>query len=77
MHVSLLTYAKELLIVTFCDMTAGIGANFWTHTQGRTDGQTIMEVEIFIQISTFLKNPIILTSGNMEHIEQTRLPQNT
>ena len=40
-----MTHAKQLLLVTFCDTTAGIGATFWTDAQtdvrraadGRTD----------------------------------------
>ena len=46
-----MTHAKQLLLVTFCDTTAGIGATFQTHTQTdgrRTEGQTDMEVEIVI-----------------------------
>ena len=47
-YFSLLTHAKQLLLVTFCKNTAGNGANFWTHGQqmdgrtdgGRTDGRT-------------------------------------
>ena len=48
---SLMTHTKQLLLVTFCYTTAGIGANFWTHAQtadGRTEGQTDVEVEIVI-----------------------------
>ena len=55
-YFSLLTHAKQLLLVTFYHATAGNGANFRTHgrTDGRnhgtTDGQTDMEVEIVIQM---------------------------
>ena len=50
-YFSLITHTKQLLLVRFCDTTAGIGASFWT--QGRmdgqwTEGQTVMEVEIAI-----------------------------
>ena len=46
----LLTHTKQLLIVTFCEMTAGYGASFQTHkrTHGHTEGQTDLEVEIVI-----------------------------
>ena len=46
----LLTLTKQLLLVTFCHTTAGNGANFWTHTHGRTemDGRTDLEVKIVI-----------------------------
>ena len=46
-----ITHTKQLLLVTFCDETAGIGASFWTHgpTRRRKDrGQTDVEVEIVI-----------------------------
>ena len=45
-----MTHTKQLLLVTFCDKTAGIGASFWTHerTEEQTDGQTNAEVEIVI-----------------------------
>ena len=42
----LLTYTNQLLLVTFCHMTAGNGVSFQTHTH--TDGQTDVEVEIVI-----------------------------
>ena len=58
----LLTHAKELLLVTFCDPIAKTGVSFWTHrlterteqTNGRnrrnrrTDGQTDVKVNIVI-----------------------------
>ena len=51
-YFSLLTHAKQHLLVTFCDITAGNG---YPHertdgqtTDGRTDGQTDVEVEIVI-----------------------------
>ena len=34
---SLLTHTKQLLLVTFCCITAGIGASFRTHGNGRTE----------------------------------------
>ena len=41
-YFSLLTHTKQLLLVKFCDTTAGIGASFRTHsrTDETTDGQT-------------------------------------
>ena len=45
-YFSLLTCTKQLLLVTFGDTTAGIGASF--RTDGRTEGQTDVEVEIVI-----------------------------
>ena len=49
-YFSLLSHTKQLLLVTFCDMTAGIGASFQTQrqTERQTDGQIDMEVEIVI-----------------------------
>ena len=41
-YFSLLTHTKHLLLVTFCDATAGIGSSFWT------DGLTEVIVEIVI-----------------------------
>ena len=32
-YCSLLTHTKQLLLVTPCDMTAGIEDSFWTHEQ--------------------------------------------
>ena len=48
---SLLTHTKQLLLVTFCYKTSGIGASFRTDAQTadeRTEGQTDVEVEIVI-----------------------------
>ena len=52
-YFSLIAYTKQILLVTFCDTTAGIGASFRKH--GRTvedgrrrEGQTDVEVEIVI-----------------------------
>ena len=48
---SLLKHTKKLLLLIFCDKTAGIGGHFPTyggHTDRRMDGQTDMEVEIVI-----------------------------
>ena len=41
-YFSLLMHAKQLLLVTFCDMTPGIEASFRNHsrTEPRTDGWT-------------------------------------
>ena len=50
-YFSLLTCAKQLLLVTFCDTLAGIEIGFVAdgRTNGRTpDGQTDVEVEIVI-----------------------------
>ena len=50
-YFSLTTHTKQLLLVTLCETTAGIGASFRTHgrrTHGRTEGQTDVEVEIVI-----------------------------
>ena len=30
-YFSVLTHTKKLLIMTFCDLSAGTGATFWTH----------------------------------------------
>ena len=45
-YFSLLTHTKQLLFVPFCDKTAGIGVSF--QTDGITDGQTDVEVEIVV-----------------------------
>ena len=57
-YILLLTYTKQLLLVTFCDTLAGIQVIFWTDGTGRnrtepdgtgrTDEQTDMDVEIVI-----------------------------
>ena len=51
-YFSLLTHTKQLLLVTLCDMLAGIDVSFWADGTGRTelqtDGQTDVEVEIVI-----------------------------
>ena len=53
-YFSLLTRTKQLLLVTFCDTLAGIEVSFWAdgtgrnRTDGRTEGQTDVEVEIVI-----------------------------
>ena len=56
-----MSHTKQLLLVTFSDTTAGIGASFWTgRTDGgqRMEGKTDVEVEIVIHISLYwcLKN---------------------
>ena len=43
-YFSLITHTKQLLLVTFCDTTAGNGASFRTHARtdgGRTDRRGI------------------------------------
>ena len=45
-YFSLLTHTKQLLLVTFCNITAGIGASF-SDTQ-KVDEQTDVEVAIVI-----------------------------
>ena len=49
-YFSLITHIKQLLLVTFSDTTAGIGAIFQTDARWRTaaEGQTDVEVEIVI-----------------------------
>ena len=47
-----MTHTKQLLLVTFCYTTAGIGANFWTHGR-QTEGQTDVEVEVVIKTTLF------------------------
>ena len=48
-YFSLLSHTKQLLLVTFSDTTAGIGASFRTRTHGQTaEGQTDIEVEVVI-----------------------------
>ena len=47
-YFSLMTHTKQLLIVTFCDTTAGIAASFQTHSRMTVEGQTDVEVEIVI-----------------------------
>ena len=53
LYFSLLTHTKQLLLVTYCDPTAGIGASFWTDArrtaaEAAVEGQTDVEVEIVI-----------------------------
>ena len=51
-YFSLITYTKQLLLVTFSDTTAGIGASFRTdartHARTAAEGQTDVEVEIVL-----------------------------
>ena len=53
-YFSLLPHAKQLLLVTFCNVTVGSRASFWTHTQTdkgknrQTEGQTDVRVEMSI-----------------------------
>ena len=50
-HFSLLTHTKQLLFVTFCDRTTGIGASFWSNTHNcKKDGQKDVEVDTVIQM---------------------------
>ena len=43
-------HIKQLLLVTFCDTSAGIGASFRTDERRTEEGQTHVEVEIVISI---------------------------
>ena len=45
-----MTHTKQPLLVKVCDTTAGNGESFRTHARmdGRTEGQTDVEVEIVI-----------------------------
>ncbi len=50
-YFSLLSHTKQLLLVTFSDTTAGIGASFRTDARTHAhpaEGQTDVEVEIVI-----------------------------
>ena len=49
-YFSLLSHIKQLLLLTFSDTIAGIGASFQTHGNRRTetDGQADVEVETVI-----------------------------
>ena len=53
-YFSLITHTKQLLLVTFCDPTAGIAVSFWTHGRRTAaeaeaaEGQTDVKVEIVI-----------------------------
>ena len=50
-YFSLLTHAKHLSLVTFCETTAGIGKNgsvTYRQADGRTERQTDMKSEIVI-----------------------------
>ena len=57
-YFSLLTHTKQLLLVTFCDITAGNGYSLRTHkrtngqTDGQTDGQTEVEVDSYLDLQT-------------------------
>ena len=70
---SLLKHAKQILLVTFCDTTAGIGGNFQTQGNGITDGQE-MEVEIAIHIHSFAR---ILSVNRRIQIQDTILENNS
>ena len=41
----LLTHTKQLLLVTICDATAGIGSIFWVAGQRTGEGKTDVMVE--------------------------------
>ena len=51
---SYLRHMEQLLLVTFCDSPAGIGASLWTdghmdkRTEAQREGRTDVEVEIVI-----------------------------
>ena len=49
-YISFLTHAKQLLLVEFCDVIAGIGKKIkcdkWTN--GPMEGQTVLKSEIVI-----------------------------
>ena len=47
-YFSLLTYTEQLLLVTFCDMTAENGVSFRTHT--RTEPCTHMDEQIDVEV---------------------------
>ncbi len=47
-YFSLIAYTKQLLLVTFSDTTAGIGASFRTDAWTAAEGQTDVEVKIVI-----------------------------
>ena len=49
-YFSLLTHTKKLLLVTYCDPTAGIGVSFRTHGRTAAERQTDVEVKIVIWI---------------------------
>ena len=73
-YFSLLTHTKQLLLVTFCNMLAGIEVGFWAdgrtngrtdeRTDERTDGQTDVEVEIFIQIQSHFLHRTFLSQNS-------------
>ena len=44
----LMIHIKQLLLVTFCETTAAIGASFQTDARTAVEGQTDDEVEIVI-----------------------------
>ena len=54
-HFSLLTDSKQLLLLTFCDTTAGIEASSWTHRQadkhgGRTSYSNVLGMYIYLDV---------------------------
>ena len=60
-YFSLMTHTKQLLLVTFCDNTAGNGAFFRTH--GTTDGWTDRHDSRNIYLDLILENiPFIFSS---------------
>ena len=47
-YFSLIIHTKHLLLVTFCDLTAGTGVSFRTDAQMAAEEQTDVEVETVI-----------------------------
>ena len=66
-YFSLLTYTNQLLLVTYCHISAENGVSFRTHTDGttHTDEQTDVEVEIVIQIHTLIHLSARLNSDSV------------
>ena len=48
-YFSLIKHTKQLLLVTFCNLTAGTGVSFWMDARtAAAEGQTDVEVETVI-----------------------------
>ena len=47
-YFSLIAHTKQLLLVTFCDTTAGIWVIFWTHRRTAAEAPTIVPLQSFI-----------------------------
>ena len=58
-----MTHTKQLLLVTFCDTTAGIGARFWKH--GRTHYRKIERHEVG---NSYLDLIFFLVIINLNHM---------